>query len=349
MSINKLALIRYKTIDECLQNRFRKWTLEDLMDRVAEAIYDCEGITTGISKRTIQGDIQMMRSDKLGYNAPIIVIDKKYYAYEDKNYSIFKTPINATDVEKLKEVLNVLKQFNGFSYFGEMAETVVKLENTLYKSAKKSRNCIQFESNQRLKGIEHINTLYQAILHKKPLLLEYQSFKAKNPQQDIHYPYLLKEYRNRWFLITKRKRHASLMTLALDRIVSFQELSQEPFVEHKEVDFDSYYNDLLGVTKTEKDKAVKVILQINKENAPYILTKPLHQSQTVLKQDEQGAIISIEVVLNYELEREILGFGAGMKVLSPRILVSKIKARLQRASDLYANPSETLHKDDSGA
>jgi hypothetical protein len=45
MSINKLALIRYKTIDECLQNRFRKWTLEDLMDRVAEAIYDCEGIT----------------------------------------------------------------------------------------------------------------------------------------------------------------------------------------------------------------------------------------------------------------------------------------------------------------
>ena len=33
MSINKLALIRYKAIDECLRNRYRKWTLEDLIEK----------------------------------------------------------------------------------------------------------------------------------------------------------------------------------------------------------------------------------------------------------------------------------------------------------------------------
>lgn len=335
MSINKLALIRYKTIDECLQNRFRKWTLDDLIDKVSEAIYEYEGITTGISKRTVQADIQLMRSDKLGYNAPITIIDKKYYAYEDKQYSISKAPINNTDVEKLKEVLNVLKQFNGFNYFGEMTEMVVKLENTLYKSSKKSRNCIQFESNRQLKGIDYINGLYRAILQKKTLLIEYQSFKAHKPHQNIYYPYLLKEYRNRWFLIGKRKNHVALSTLALDRISSFEEVTQEIFIDHAEVDFDAYYSDLIGVTKSEKDIASKVVLQIDAYNTPYILTKPLHPSQTVLKQTETSVIISIDVVLNFELEREILGFGQGIKVLAPRLLVKKIKERLRQMYDLY--------------
>lgn len=77
MSINKNALIRYKTIDACLQNRFRKWTLDMLVEACSDALYEYEGIDKGVSIRTVQMDIQIMRSEKLGYNAPIIVVDKK--------------------------------------------------------------------------------------------------------------------------------------------------------------------------------------------------------------------------------------------------------------------------------
>jgi predicted DNA-binding transcriptional regulator YafY len=334
MSINKLALIRYKTIDECLKNKFKKWTLEDLMEKVSEAVYEYEGISS-ISKRTIQADIQVMRSDKLGYNAPIIVKDKKYYLYEDPKYSISKMPINQIDVEKLKSVINVLKGFSGFEYFEEMTEVVAKLENNLYKSSKQTKNHIQFESNRLLKGIQYINLLYQAILQKKSLSIDYQSFKAKKPQQFIISPYLLKEYRNRWFLIGKAKDNQTIMTLALDRMIGFQEQPQEAFLEERNIDFDTYYNDLIGVTKTKADRPSLVVLQINKPNAPYILTKPLHYSQAVLKEDEHGIIISLKVILNFELEREILGFGEVMKVLSPRILANKIKKRLESAAGLY--------------
>ena len=135
MSFNKLALIRYKTIDECLQNRQKKWTLEDLMEKVNEAVYEFEGIEN-VSKRTIQADLQLMRSDKLGYNAPIVVVQRKYYTYEDAKFSINNAPINPNDVEKLKEALNILKQFGSFSYFEEMSEVVVKLENNIKKSSK---------------------------------------------------------------------------------------------------------------------------------------------------------------------------------------------------------------------
>ncbi|OQP58666.1 helix-turn-helix transcriptional regulator [Niastella populi] len=335
MSVNKLALIRYKTIDDCLRNRYRKWSLDDLIEKVADVLYDLEGITTGVSKRTIQSDIQVMRSDKLGYNAPIIVIDKKFYSYSEPDYSITNAPVNKADVEKMKEIVGVLKQFNGFSYFDEMSEMIARLENNLHRTTHHGRNYIQFENNQLLKGLQHINPLYQAILNKRSLLIEYKSFKAADSQQLICYPYLLKEYRNRWFLIVRAKKKHLLMTLALDRIIEFQELIKEPFIDDDKIDFDHYFNDLIGVTKNEHEKAQRVVLYIDNYNAPYVLTKPLHHSQQLLKEEEKGIIIRIDVVVNFELEREILGFGECMKVLAPKALAAKIARRLGKASEGY--------------
>ncbi len=335
MAINKLALIRYKTIDDCLKNRFRKWTLDDLIEKVATTLYELEGITTGVSKRTIQADIQLMRSDKLGYNAPIVVKDRRFYLYEDPNYSITKAPINNADVDKMKEIVGVLKQFNAFNYFDEMSDMIARLENNLNKSTRQSGNNIQLESNKLVKGLEGIPPLYQAILNKRALLVEYKSFKAQQSQQGIYYPYLLKEYRNRWFLITNAKKRPGLLTLALDRIIDFQELPNETFVEYNGIDFDRYFDDLLGVTKSERDRAQKVVLEFDHHHAPYVITKPIHQSQVILERKKNSTIFRIDVVLNFELEREILGFGEFVKVLAPRILASKIKQRLGNASGLY--------------
>jgi predicted DNA-binding transcriptional regulator YafY len=335
MATNKLALIRYKTIDKCLQNRLRRWTLEDLMEAVSNALYDYEGIHTGIGKRTIQLDIQTMRSDKLGYNAPIIVVDKRFYAYEDKEYSITKAPINYADLEKMKEIVGMLKQFNGFNYFDDMSEMVTKLENNVYASNAERKNCIQFETNNLLKGLDFINPLYQAILNEVPLLIEYKSFKAKDSREQIYFPYLLKEYRNRWFLIAKAKKGTVLFTLALDRIISFKEASQEKFVHYKGVDFERYFEDTIGVTKSEQDRPHKIILHIVKAHAPYVITKPIHKSQIVLKEDETGTIIRLDVVLNFELEREILGFGESVKVLGPRLLANRIERRLRQTVNSY--------------
>ena len=97
MPANKNALIRYKTIDRCLRNKYRRWTLDDLVEACSDVLYDMEGIVKGVSRRTVQGDLQMMRSDKLGYYAPIEVYDNKYYRYADPDYSITNTPISDED------------------------------------------------------------------------------------------------------------------------------------------------------------------------------------------------------------------------------------------------------------
>jgi predicted DNA-binding transcriptional regulator YafY len=310
--------------------------LNDLIEKVSDTLFELEGIGSGVSKRTIQADIQLMRSAKLGYNAPIVIKDRKYYSYADPKYSITNAPINLADVEKMKQVVSILKQFNGFNCFEEMSDIITRLESTVDKSMGKDYNCIQFEGNTLLRGLEHLNPLYQAIIHKRPILLEYKSFKAKKAQQQIYYPYLLKEYRNRWFLITKAKRGKILLTLALDRILEFQELPNEQFVAYDGVHFERYFNEIIGVTKSENDRPQKIILHINTLNAPYVLTKPLHSSQTVIKEDEQGIIIRLDLIPNFELEREILGFGEAIKVLSPRLLQSRIKRRLSSAIEMYA-------------
>lgn len=335
MSINKLALIRYKTIDDCLKNRFRNWSLDDLIDKVAKALYEYEGIDSGISKRTIQLDIQNMRSEKLGYNAPIVVVDRKFYTYEDEDFSITNSPITNADMEKMKEIVSVLNHLNGFSYFDEMSDMIIKLENNLNKSSKKTKNYIQFENNKLLKGLEKINPLYQAILNQKPLLIEYKSFKAQESQEQIYFPYLLKEYRNRWFLICKPKKVSHLITLALDRIEKFELPENEDFILYDNIDFDTYFDDVIGVTKTEKNYARKVIFIVDKANAPYVKTKPFHPSQKIISEDEYGTTFVIKVVLNFELEREILGFGENIKVIAPRLLVKNIQRRIEQANLSY--------------
>ena len=108
MPANKNALIRYKTIDRCLRNRYRRWTLDDLVDACCDALLDMEGITKGVCARTVQMDIQIMRSDKLGYNAPIVVYDKIYYTYADPDYSITEMPLSMDDCNLIKEAITLL-------------------------------------------------------------------------------------------------------------------------------------------------------------------------------------------------------------------------------------------------
>ena len=108
MPANKNALIRYKTIDRCLRNRYRRWTLDELVDACCDALLDMEGITKGVCARTVQMDIQIMRSDKLGYNAPIVVYDKIYYTYADPDYSITEMPLSMDDCKLIKEAITLL-------------------------------------------------------------------------------------------------------------------------------------------------------------------------------------------------------------------------------------------------
>jgi predicted DNA-binding transcriptional regulator YafY len=335
MPVNRNALIRYRTIDNCLQNRYKKWTLDDLIDACSDALYEFQGIDTGVSRRTVQADIEMMRSNKLGYEAPIVVEDKKYYTYSEKGYSITNSPINQQDLQVLSEVSALLKQFKGFGQVSDLNEMVSKLEDKIYSQKTHSTPVIDFEKNDNLKGLEWIEVIRKAIVAKQTMCVTYQSFKARDASTFCFSGFLLKEYRNRWFVLGKsHARNSPLLTLALDRIKTIA-LHQEAYRENTSIDLATYYSDVLGVTKSPGQRSNEVVFWVDTANAPYVITKPLHHTQKILKQQEDGTVFSIRVIMNFELERELLGFGAKMRVLGPRILVYQIKKQMQKALDSY--------------
>lgn len=334
MPVNRNALIRYKTIDLCLQNRYRKWTLEDLIDACSDALYEYEGINKRVSQRTIQMDIQLMRSDKLGYNAPIVIIDRKYYTYEDSDYSIMNIPLSEGDLNKLTETVDFLKQFKGFSHFRELDSIVQKLEDHIYSQKVNRKPVVDFEKNEDLKGIEFLEKLYPAINRKNILEITYQSFTARQASAFLFYPYLLKEFRNRWFVIGSKNNAHPFFNLAIDRIIEVKN-TERLFSDEVGFNVEAYFKNVIGVTVNHGSKVEKIILFVTRKHAPYVLTKPLHPSQKLIDENEYGVTISLEVQHNFELEKEILGFGDGIVVIAPARLRACITDRLNNAIELY--------------
>lgn len=333
--MTKNALIRYKTIDKCLQNPYRQWTLDDLIEACSDALYEYENRSVNVSKRSIQLDLQMMRSDKLGYNAPIVVYDKKYYKYEDENFSITNIPLTENDMNVLFETVEMLKQFKDFSLFSELGGIIQRLEDKVYSEKTHQSAIIHLDKNEQLKGLEHLDLLYQAILKKICLKIEYQSFKAKEASVWLFHPFILKEFNNRWFLVGKKHKQDNIVTLALDRIVSIDYDLDVPYA-NENFNGDDYYKDTIGVTVLNEDNLTEITLKIDPSNAPYVLTKPFHSSQKLIKMHKDGsATVEIKVHMNYEFERLILGFGQTLEVKSPRILRKRIQRIMKAALKLY--------------
>lgn len=344
MALNKNALIRYRTIDKCLQNYHRKWTLNDLIDECSDALYEYEGKDTNVSKRTVQLDIQLMRSDKLGYNAPIVVYDKRYYKYDVPNYSITDIPITEVDMSVLSEAVEMLKQFKDFSLFSELGGIIQRLEDRVYTEKTKQPSIIHLDKNENLEGLHHLDTLYQAILKKLVLKINYQSFKAKEKNMEaselLFHPYILKEFNNRWFVVGKKHHKRPIVTLALDRIL---DIKFDLTIDYRKDDFDAddYYKNTYGVTVMGEDNVSEIEFIMNTHNAPYVITKPIHHSQKLLETYENGgAKFSIQVHHNFEIERIFLGFGEGVRVLKPERFRRRIHWKLKKAAALYSMSNE---------
>jgi len=97
MPTNLNALIRYQTIDRCLKGGRRRWLIADLIEKCSESLGETRGRYKPVSERTIRDDIRVMRSDILGFNAPIVQENGKYF-YSDPGYSIYGSGIVNPDL-----------------------------------------------------------------------------------------------------------------------------------------------------------------------------------------------------------------------------------------------------------
>jgi len=333
MATNKNAILRYNTLDKCFRNFGRKYYFDDLLGKVNEVIMDFDPDCTGVKTRQLRDDIRFMKSDA-GYSAPIVAYQegkKAYYQYSDKDFSINNSPLNDTEAEQLRNAISVLQRFEGAPQFEWINEIGPMLDSQFGLSD--SEKIMSYDTNIDYAGYQYITPIFNAILNKRVLKVDYEPFNKPAFKLEFH-PYYLKQYNSRWFAFGLNKMlEIDKWNLALDRIQNIEEVDVG-YVD-SEINWEDHFFDIIGVTMPPKGVIEEVELIFSVEQANYIKTKPLHPTQKAYLQDNGDLLVKIKVIPNYELEMKLLSFADKVKVIRPQDLKESIINRLKIANGKY--------------
>jgi predicted DNA-binding transcriptional regulator YafY len=328
----KNALIRYRIIDRCIRNKYKPFpSKRDLREACEENLF---GSNYGehICDSTIEKDLFNMRME---HDAPLKYSKKNGgYFYEDPSYSINDIPLTEDDLESIQFAVNTLQQFRDvemFKYFGQAIDKIVdRVAIESKQSLSQEDPIVQFEKAFSSGGNEFLPIIYEAIISKRQVGFKYQSFISIEEKQRIVSPLLLKEYRNRWYLISFEDSKRTILTFSLDRmknVVILDNLLQIP----EGFDSKKYFEYSMGITAYEGDPE---IIQIKADSvaSKYIESQPFHHSQRILNQTAQHTVFEIKVFISEELIRTLLSFGGEIEIVQSKKLIDEMK---KRVSEIY--------------
>ena len=338
--VKKNAIMRYKILDSLLSNRNRYYSISELLEKVNEAL-ELDGMEP-VSRRCIEKDLNTLECAP--YEAAIERVwyhGKKCIRYAEEGFSIFTKKLTEEEENLLSEVLNTIGQFDGLDTFEWLDSLKKRLD------IKEHRRIIQFDSNPYFEGRNLIGSLFTAISNKQVLALKYHTFKDPQVKEVVVYPYLLKEYNNRWFLIVGVE-DGTILNFALDRIDDFKPMPHIDYIEPDE-DLESRFDDIVGVTLFKDKPTEDILLWVNEEGFQYVKTKPLHGSQRDVKGEEDktmrekysalqgGRFFRLQCILNYELEQLLMSKMNQLVVLEPATLKDSLINRIKKMDSLYSS------------
>jgi predicted DNA-binding transcriptional regulator YafY len=327
---NKNALARYRLIDSRItMKQLTAPTLEDLI------LFVSEKLGTSISEASIQKDIFAMRNnDSLGFYAPI-EYDKKLrgYIYKDADYSINNIAVSEEDLQGLEIAVGILEQFKEIPAIKLFDDAITKIASSVKHSREKihSGGILLLDRPKRYLGIEHMNNIVDAIRGKNIMRIVYQPFTKKESKKHTVHPYFIKEYNGRMYLIAKDihpTKQSKFLTFALDRMSDT--ITMNTTFQEEILDKENYFNAAIGISLTGiKPEAIQ--LRFEPQQANYLKSQPIHHSQKIIKETKNDFIVSLQLVINYELKSLLLSFGDKVKVAKPASLANEISRMLQTA------------------
>jgi predicted DNA-binding transcriptional regulator YafY len=330
----KHALIRYRIIDRMLRNKYMPFpSKQQLREACEDELFGSQG--SNICDSTIEKDMFAM---KMEHDAPIKYSKRNGgYYYEDSDFSINDIPLSEDELSSIRFAVNTLQQFREVPFFQQFGNAIDKIVDRVAIGGDQGDDInrfVQFESAISVGGNEFLPLILGAIRSKKKLFFTYASFiKGVEKPRKVS-PLFLKEYRNRWYLISFDNSKNDIITYALDRI-------QDPMVLEEDStlppDFDpeAYFQDAIGIT-SYKGKPLKIRIKANKIAAKYISSQPFHSSQKLVSENKEEAVFELFILISEEFIRIILGYGGEIEVLDPLELRKTISDRVQQMAEIYS-------------
>ena len=332
MPVDRQVLIRYRVLNRCFRNIHCEYDIIALLHAVNTELakHDCQAV----SERTLRSDIQRLQETpyNIELDETLKAGKRKLYRYTDTSFSLPMVTLDDEEKAMLRKTIEMLSQYDDIPQYQWMSTLLAQIENG--NGLDGNRRFVEFQNNADLKGVEHFQALLSAIINKQPLSISYKPFGKPELRMTIH-PYYLKQFNDRWFLLARTVGYDVLTVIAIDRITSVK-TSHIPFVE-SDVDVESYFDDSVGVTVFLDHPIEEVRLRINAKRYPYIATKPIHWSQTELKNEatEDYHVVRLKVRLNNELETLLLSFGDDVEVLAPEVLRESIATKINKSASRY--------------
>ena len=331
----KNALLRYRIIDRSIRNEYVPFpSKEQLRQNCEEEMY---GSSNGehICHSTIEKDIFAMRME---HDAPISYSKRERgYYYTDPDFSMDDVPLTEKDINAIKSASIILNQFKNTSLFGQYEFAIQKiLDRAISTQKTKSidKEVIQFESLPTVRGNENLELFLEAIKGKNVVQFQYDNFiKNEKTTRRVH-PYLLKEYRNRWYLIGKSELKNKVITFGLDRIFDPISLEQK-YVQDNNFSADIYFEHSLGITVYDK-LPNEIIIETNPVLSKYLMSQPIHHSQKIIEIKPNGNhVFGYYLLITYELKMVLMGFGKECKIIAPKELKKEIMEDLELQLNNY--------------
>jgi predicted DNA-binding transcriptional regulator YafY len=338
MPTNKNAIIRYLTIDKRLRKLPRP-SFADLVQACSEAI------GKPVSRSSIEKDIKDMRyGDVLGKKAPI-VNDRRAncYYYSDESFQFYTNDLDEEEQIAMAISAQAIAQQLPSASFGQRLVSILKQSSSKQKKLQamiqQGEEFLQLEvpfqysqqGDQQNNDYRHLETVFNAIYEEHYLDIEYRKFGTEAVQTHCICPLLLKEYRNRWYVIGVEVGvdPPKFKNWGLDRMVSCYKrtngFSRSAFCFSAQ----DFFQHAIGITVPDNQQPALVRLRFDATQYEYLQTRPIHHSQRVIYQPVAPYFeLEINVYLTYELEERLLGYAQLVEVLEPLSLRQALHQRL---------------------
>ena len=275
--------LRIEILDELLASSRRR-NYKELLAALTEAL-ELRG-EVPIRIRRLKDDISHLEND---FGAPIHRPTKKDPClYYTEKFNLKTVPIDEEAIEVLKGALSILKKATNLKLSSEVDEIISRLENKIHTNVPERSTMIAFEEHTEATGKDYFEEIFAAIKAKSPIRINYQPFGKEIREWTVH-PYMLKEYRNRWFLIGRVGSGDHLNNMRLDSIKGKIRNSSDTYIENDLFDPETYFNNVIGVTIPRDELPQKLRIKVSSKSADYIRTKPLHKSQEIKKEYKNGS------------------------------------------------------------
>jgi predicted DNA-binding transcriptional regulator YafY len=175
-----------------------------------------------------------------------------------------------------------------------------------------------------------IDALMQAILGRRRVRMRYHSFSSRQIKDYIVEPYRLAYAQGGLYLQAFVPAYSEMRTFAAQRIESAVGL-EDSFSPVESAPADVFADSLGAFSGTPE----RVVIEFTAAEAPYVREREFHASQVIDELSGGRILLTMNVVIDWELQAWVMGFGPAAKVIQPDAFAKRIVESLEETRATY--------------